>query len=92
MPYGSLSLGCEEHLDPTGTGSLYNEGEADIVLQHVFSLIYAGNYNPSKFLSILLRVQAKKNYCIPFDIFIVLQCKLLSFKVSKSCQFIICVC
>jgi hypothetical protein len=33
---------------------LYNEGEADIVLQHVFSLIYAGNYNPSKFLSILL--------------------------------------
>ncbi|KAK2416793.1 DNA-binding protein SMUBP-2 [Trifolium repens] len=42
MPYGSLSLGCEEHLDPTGTGSLYNEGEADIVLQHVFSLIYAG--------------------------------------------------
>ncbi|WJX78301.1 hypothetical protein P8452_61539 [Trifolium repens] len=31
-----------QHLDPTGTGSLYNEGEADIVLQHVFSLIYAG--------------------------------------------------
>ncbi|CAL5207956.1 unnamed protein product [Lathyrus oleraceus] len=42
MPYGSLSIGCEEHLDPAGTGSLYNEGEADIVLQHVFSLIYAG--------------------------------------------------
>jgi hypothetical protein len=87
MPYGSLSLGCEEHLDPAGTGSLYNEGEADIVLQHVFSLIYAGNYNPSKFLSILLRVQErKKNYCIPFDIVIVLQCKLLSFKFSKSCD------
>lgn len=44
MPYGSLSIGCEEHLDPAGTGSLYNEGEADIVLQHVFSLIYAGNH------------------------------------------------
>jgi hypothetical protein len=29
-------------------------------LQHVFSLIYAGNYNPSKFLSILLWVQEKK--------------------------------
>jgi len=43
MPYGSLSVGCEEHLDPAGTGSLYNEGEAEIVLQHVFSLIYAGN-------------------------------------------------
>lgn len=42
MPYGSLSLGCEEHLDPAGTGSFYNEGEADIVMQHVFSLIYAG--------------------------------------------------
>ncbi|KAK7279316.1 hypothetical protein RJT34_24364 [Clitoria ternatea] len=42
MPFGSLSVGCEEHLDPAGTGSLYNEGEADIVLQHVFSLIYAG--------------------------------------------------
>ncbi|KAL2545642.1 P-loop containing nucleoside triphosphate hydrolase superfamily protein [Forsythia ovata] len=42
MPYGSLSIGCEEQLDPTGTGSFYNEGEADIVIQHVFSLIYAG--------------------------------------------------
>ncbi|XP_061344494.1 uncharacterized protein LOC133290433 [Gastrolobium bilobum] len=42
MPYGSLSVGCGEHLDPAGTGSFYNEGEADIVLQHVFSLIYAG--------------------------------------------------
>nr|POF16083.1 dna-binding protein smubp-2 [Quercus suber] len=42
MPYGSLSVGCEEHLDPAGTGSFYNEGEADIVVQHVYSLIYAG--------------------------------------------------
>ncbi|KAG9132267.1 hypothetical protein Leryth_026296 [Lithospermum erythrorhizon] len=42
MPFGSLSIGCEEHLDPAGTGSYYNEGEADIVVQHVFSLIYAG--------------------------------------------------
>ncbi|CAN1217683.1 DNA-binding protein SMUBP-2 [Linum perenne] len=33
---------CEEHLDPAGTGSFYNEGEADIVVQHVLSLIYAG--------------------------------------------------
>lgn len=44
MPYGSLSIGCEEHLDPSGTGSFYNEGEADIVVQHVFSLICAGNH------------------------------------------------
>lgn len=44
MPYGSLSVGCGEHLDPAGTGSFYNEGEADIVVQHVFSLIYAGIY------------------------------------------------
>lgn len=42
MQYGSLSAGCEEHLDPAGTGSFYNEGEADIVVQHVFSLIYSG--------------------------------------------------
>ncbi|KAF3559941.1 hypothetical protein F2Q69_00015948 [Brassica cretica] len=42
MPYGSLSMGCEERLDPAGTGSLYNEGEADIVVNHVISLIYAG--------------------------------------------------
>ncbi|KAK9102802.1 hypothetical protein Sjap_020056 [Stephania japonica] len=42
MPYGSLSVGCEEHLDPAGTGSFYNEGEADIVVQQVSSLIYAG--------------------------------------------------
>ncbi|KAH9321153.1 hypothetical protein KI387_015792, partial [Taxus chinensis] len=41
MPYGSLSLGCEEHLDPEGTGSFYNEGEADIVVQHVRSLIFS---------------------------------------------------
>ncbi|EEF38380.1 DNA-binding protein smubp-2, putative [Ricinus communis] len=42
MPYGSLFIGCEEHLDPAGTGSFYNEGEAEIVVQHVISLIYAG--------------------------------------------------
>ncbi|KAL3374159.1 hypothetical protein AABB24_005894 [Solanum stoloniferum] len=42
MPYGGLSVGCEEHLDPAGTGSFFNEGEAEIVIQHVFSLIYAG--------------------------------------------------
>ncbi|KAE9464584.1 hypothetical protein C3L33_03499, partial [Rhododendron williamsianum] len=42
MPYGSLLVGCGEHLDPAGTGSFYNEGEADIAVQHVFSLIYAG--------------------------------------------------
>ncbi|KAE8734601.1 P-loop containing nucleoside triphosphate hydrolases superfamily protein isoform 2 [Hibiscus syriacus] len=42
MPYGSLSVGCEEHLDLAGTGSFFNEGEADIVVQHVFYLIFAG--------------------------------------------------
>ncbi|GLT59752.1 hypothetical protein SLA2020_325530 [Shorea laevis] len=42
MPYGNLSMDCEEHLDPAGTGSFYNEGEADIVVHHVFSLIYSG--------------------------------------------------
>ncbi|WCJ27721.1 P-loop containing nucleoside triphosphate hydrolases superfamily protein [Euphorbia peplus] len=42
MPYGSLSVNCEEYLDPAGTGSFYNEGEAEIVVQHVLSLIYAG--------------------------------------------------
>lgn len=52
MPYGSLSVGCEEHLDPAGTGSFYNEGEADIVVQHVLSLISAGIF--SCFLNIRL--------------------------------------
>ncbi|KAI4384684.1 hypothetical protein MLD38_002803 [Melastoma candidum] len=42
MPYGSLSAGCEEHMDPAGTGSFYNDGEADIVLQHVITLIFSG--------------------------------------------------
>ncbi|CAF2121907.1 unnamed protein product [Brassica rapa] len=42
MSYGSLSMACEERLDPAGTGSLYNEGEADIVVNHVIALIYAG--------------------------------------------------
>ncbi|KAK4765052.1 hypothetical protein SAY86_026142 [Trapa natans] len=46
MAYGSLSAGCEEHLDPAGTGSFYNEGEADIAVQHVLSLVYSG-VNPS---------------------------------------------
>ncbi|KAG5219076.1 DNA-binding protein [Salix suchowensis] len=32
MPYGN----------PAGTGSFYNEGEADIVVQHVLSLIFSG--------------------------------------------------
>ncbi|XP_043815132.1 DNA-binding protein SMUBP-2 isoform X2 [Manihot esculenta] len=44
MTYGSLSVGCEEHLDPAGTGSFYNEGEAEIVVEHVFSLIYSGPF------------------------------------------------
>jgi len=42
MPYGSISLGYEEHLDPIGIGSFYNEGEANIVVQHVRSLIFTG--------------------------------------------------
>ncbi|CAI9087076.1 OLC1v1021047C1 [Oldenlandia corymbosa var. corymbosa] len=42
MPYGSLSIGCEEHLDPAGTGSFFNEGEAEIVIGHVISLINSG--------------------------------------------------
>ncbi|KAK8947012.1 hypothetical protein KSP39_PZI006588 [Platanthera zijinensis] len=42
MPYGSLYAGCEEHLDLAGTGSFYNDGEADIVVHHVLNLIYSG--------------------------------------------------
>ncbi|KAL6912269.1 hypothetical protein ACP4OV_001074 [Aristida adscensionis] len=42
MPYGSLNIGCKEHLDPAGTGSFYNEGEADIVTQHVLNLVHCG--------------------------------------------------
>ncbi|XP_021725873.1 DNA-binding protein SMUBP-2-like [Chenopodium quinoa] len=42
MRYGYLSVGCEEQMDPAGTGSFYNEGEANIVIQHVLSLVYAG--------------------------------------------------
>lgn len=29
-------------MDPAGTGSFYNEGEADIAIKHVLSLVYAG--------------------------------------------------
>ncbi|XP_062220036.1 uncharacterized protein LOC133919612 [Phragmites australis] len=42
MPYGALNIGCKEHLDPAGTGSFYNEGEADIVTQHVLNLVHCG--------------------------------------------------
>ncbi|KAF0914900.1 hypothetical protein E2562_032816 [Oryza meyeriana var. granulata] len=42
MPYGSLNIDCEEHLDPAGTGSYYNNGEADVVSQHVLNLVQCG--------------------------------------------------
>ncbi|CAL5075293.1 unnamed protein product [Urochloa decumbens] len=42
MPYGSLNIDCEERLDPAGTGSFYNSGKADIVSQHVLSLVRCG--------------------------------------------------
>ncbi|KAJ3672174.1 hypothetical protein LUZ60_006895 [Juncus effusus] len=42
MPYGSLYVGCEEQMDPAGTGSFYNDGEAEIVVEHVFNLLYSG--------------------------------------------------
>ncbi|VAI16660.1 unnamed protein product [Triticum turgidum subsp. durum] len=42
MPYGSLNIDCEEHLDLAGTGSFYNSGEADIVAQHVINLVLCG--------------------------------------------------
>ncbi|KAL2921397.1 DNA-binding protein SMUBP-2 [Bienertia sinuspersici] len=42
MRYGYLSVGCEEQMDPAGTGSFFNEGEANIVVHHVLSLVYAG--------------------------------------------------
>ncbi|KAF8750197.1 hypothetical protein HU200_012450 [Digitaria exilis] len=42
MPYGALYIGCKEHLDPAGTGSFYNEGEADIVTQQVLNLVHCG--------------------------------------------------
>ncbi|XP_071929204.1 DNA polymerase alpha-associated DNA helicase A-like isoform X2 [Coffea arabica] len=54
MPHGSLSIGCEEHLDPAGTGSFFNEGEADIVVQHVYSLINAAR---SSFILIPIQFQ-----------------------------------
>ncbi|MCO5607722.1 hypothetical protein L7F22_061921 [Adiantum nelumboides] len=42
LPFGNLASGCEECLDPAGTGSYFNEGEADVVMNHVRSLIDAG--------------------------------------------------
>lgn len=42
LPYGSLIPGCEERLDPAGTGSFYNEGEADIVVDHIQALLATG--------------------------------------------------
>ncbi|CAM0944885.1 unnamed protein product [Alopecurus aequalis] len=42
MPYGILNIDCVEHFDPAGTGSFYNDGEADIVTQHVLNLVHCG--------------------------------------------------
>ena len=47
MPYGSLNIDCEEHLDLAGTGSFYNSGEADIVAQHVVNLVVCGMFQYS---------------------------------------------
>uniref|UniRef100_M8CMT4 Uncharacterized protein n=1 Tax=Aegilops tauschii TaxID=37682 RepID=M8CMT4_AEGTA len=47
MPYGSLNIDCEEHLDLAGTGSFYNSGEADIVAQHVVNLVLCGLAKPA---------------------------------------------
>lgn len=59
MPYGSLSVDCEEHLDLAGTGSFFNEGEADIVVQHVLYLIYAGGFSyPCSYLMVLSYILA----------------------------------
>lgn len=46
LPFGSLIPGCEERLDPAGTGSFYNEGEADIVVDHIRALLATGNLQP----------------------------------------------
>ena len=51
MPYGSLNIDCKEYLDPAGTGSFYNEGEADIVKQQVLNLVHCGIY--TSFTSLL---------------------------------------
>lgn len=66
MPYGSLSVGCEEHLDPAGTGSFYNEGEADIIVQHVFSLLYAGMY-PYNYTKALLIISYVGDDSLDFE-------------------------
>ncbi|KAG0616875.1 hypothetical protein M758_5G148200 [Ceratodon purpureus] len=42
LPFGSLIPGCEERLDPAGTGSFFNEGEADIVVDHIRALLATG--------------------------------------------------
>uniref|UniRef100_A0A0D9VJY9 Helicase ATP-binding domain-containing protein n=1 Tax=Leersia perrieri TaxID=77586 RepID=A0A0D9VJY9_9ORYZ len=42
MPYGALNTGCGEQIDLAGTGSFYNDGEADIVTQHVLNLVHCG--------------------------------------------------
>lgn len=42
MPYGPLTWVARSILDPAGTGSFYNEEEADIVTQHVLNLVHCG--------------------------------------------------
>lgn len=42
LPFGSLMPGCEERIDLAGTGSYFNEGEAEVVAAHVVGLLAAG--------------------------------------------------
>jgi hypothetical protein len=63
MPYGSLNIDCEEHLDLAGTGSFYNSGEADIVAQHVVNLVLCGMFQYPFFNNVLLIYLHCLNIC-----------------------------
>jgi hypothetical protein len=70
MPKGALNIGCKEHLDPAGTGSFYNEGEADIVTQQVLNLVHCGIYTPFTSLLKLHIVVSCFSLHIPFIFYI----------------------
>lgn len=57
--YGNLNIDCEESLDPAGTGSFYNYGEADIVAQHVLNLVQCGMFLLSLIMLLYMIIYAE---------------------------------
>ncbi|GAA0170504.1 hypothetical protein LIER_24745 [Lithospermum erythrorhizon] len=64
-----MSVGYEEHLDSAGTGSYYNEGEADIMATYFFSNLCRFLMNMTGICNAIVLLMAYVS-CCPVMVFI----------------------